>query len=143
MKPTDKMARTLGALALFGASAPGEINEVGTIQSGSSGAVSAYTLATDPLTPRGSGHFSTVADCTVTCSVPGAIVTFQLKIGTQVVRQARVTSDGTHGLAFASFGFQAGPLNAPEAFSIVATPASGNVTVANIEAYIAATETGV
>lgn len=139
MKPTDKMSRTMGMLALFGAAAPGGENVQINIQSGSSGAVSTYSLAAPAITRKGNGFGLVGGGITVTAATPGQIVTFQLSIGGNLLLQGRVTADA-NGLADWSAVFPGAFPAAPTVITITAHAASGNVTVAQQEAWVFATE---
>ena len=141
MKPQDKMARTLGSLALEGAAAPGFINGETFIQSAPVGPVATVTITCPPITQRGSGQASIGGGCTVTAATPGSIVTFKLKLGGVTILQQRATSDAG-GLASCSFGILGDLAVGASAFTITAAAAAGNVSIAATEGWIYAVEIG-
>jgi hypothetical protein len=136
----SKMDRTLGALAAAGANA-GEINSEQTITTGA-GAASTQTIAAPAIVPRFAGQMKIGAGMTTSGS-NSVIVTFTLKRGSTTIQQRRVTSDATNGLASATFDlYDPVAQTASTIYSIVATPATGNVAVANLEGNCTVTEEG-
>lgn len=128
-----KMERTLGVLALEGAAAE-EVNSQQAIAI-VSGAASTQTIAAPAIVPRFAGQMYVSAGMTTTGST-SVVVTFALKRGSTVINQKRVTSDATNGLASVEFALLDPVLQTGSVvYSIVATPASGNVAVAANEGH--------
>jgi hypothetical protein len=129
----SKMERTLGMIGLEGAAAE-EVNSEQTIAI-VSGAASTQTIAAPAIVPRFAGQMYVSAGMTTTGST-SVIVTFALKRGSTIINQKRVTSDATNGIASAEFAlFDPVDQTASVVYSIVATPASGNVAVAANEGH--------
>ena len=141
MKPTDKMARTLGMLAVEGAAAPGFINGVNFLQASPVGPVATLTITCPAITPRGSAQAMMGGGCTVTASTPGSIVTFQMLLGGVAFLQKRATSDA-NGLASCSFEDIGNLAAGANVFAITAHAAAGNVSIAAGEGWIYALEIG-
>jgi hypothetical protein len=136
----SKMERTLGAIVQSGAVA-GEINSKQTISAGA-GAASSQTVAAPAITPLFAGQMYVSAGMTTSGS-NSVVVTFVVKSGATIIAQKRVTSDATNGLASAQFGLYDPVLQTGSTiYEIVATPASGNVAVANKEGSCTVTESG-
>lgn len=137
---SSKLERTLGALAAEGAIA-GEINFKQTVAI-VSGAASTQTIAAPAIVPRFAGQMNVSAGMTTSGS-NSVIVTFTLKSGSTVINQKRVTSDASNGLASVEFAMLDPVLQtASVVYSIVATPASGNVAVAANEGHATVVEEG-
>jgi len=137
---SSKLERTLGALAAEGAIA-GEINSEQTIAI-VSGAAATQTIAAPAIVPRFAGQMYVSAGMTTSGS-NSVVVTFALKRGSTVINQKRVTSDASNGLASVEFAlFDPVLQTASTVYSIVATPASGNVAVAALEGHATVVEEG-
>jgi hypothetical protein len=141
MKPQDKMARTLGSLALENAAAPGFINAETFLQVSPAGPSASITIPCPAITQRGSGDVNIGGGCTVLASTPGSVVTFKLQLGGVTIIQKRGASDAG-GLASCSFGFIGALAAGANVFSIVATAAAGNVSIAGQEGWIYVEEIG-
>jgi hypothetical protein len=128
-KPSSKMERTLGQLALAGSADGAAVNSEVAGQTAAFGPASSFSLSTPSFTPEGEGVSVAWAFATVTCSVPGATVTFQLKIASTIIAAARFVSDGTHGIASAFLQGPPGKINGSTTAQLVVTPSSGNVSV--------------
>jgi hypothetical protein len=137
-----KLERTTGAIALFGAAAAGDVANSEQIISPGAGAAATQTLAAPAISPRFSGLMFVSGGMTVSGS-NSVIVTFALKRGSTIIQQRRVTSDASNGLSSTTFAmYDPAPATGSTIYSIVATPASGNVTIAANEGNVTVTETG-
>jgi hypothetical protein len=136
----DKMSRNLGTLALGGAAA-GEINSSQGLAV-AAGPTATVSVAAPAIVPRFAGQMKVSGGMTVTAATPGTIVTFTLQRGSTVIQQRRSTS-GASGLANTSFDMIDPVLQTGSAvYSIVATPAAGNVSIATLEGNVTVVESG-